>query len=87
MIERRRREMDEENKNRINVDDLPRDEEELTSEEAKEVQGGLTGSNTWGGPITLGSTSTIGSTTVGGALSGNTVGGSLNDTTIDPIKR
>jgi hypothetical protein len=34
--------MSEENKeNRINVDDLPQGEKDLTTEEAKEVQGGL----------------------------------------------
>jgi hypothetical protein len=34
--------MSEENKeNRINVDDLPQGEKELTAEEAKEVKGGI----------------------------------------------
>jgi hypothetical protein len=37
--------MSEENKeSRINVDDLPKDEQELSPEEAKEVQGGLSSS-------------------------------------------
>jgi hypothetical protein len=33
---------DEQKPNRINIDDLPQDEKELTPEEAKDVQGGIT---------------------------------------------
>lgn len=32
---------DEKNENRINIEDLPQAEQELTAEEAKEVQGGI----------------------------------------------
>ena len=32
---------DEKKESRINIEDLPQPEQELTSEEAKEVQGGL----------------------------------------------
>jgi len=32
--------MSEENDNRINIDDLPQGEQELTAEEAKDVKGG-----------------------------------------------
>jgi hypothetical protein len=35
--------MSEDNDNRINIDDLPQAEQELTAEEAKEVKGGLIG--------------------------------------------
>ena len=64
--------MDEENK-RININDLPRAEEELTDEEIKAVQGGLT--KVGGGTLTLGSTST--SNTIGGALSSDLTNATL----------
>lgn len=34
---------DEKNESRINIEDLPQPEQELTSEEAKQVQGGVIG--------------------------------------------
>lgn len=58
--------MDNEKK-RINVEDLPRPEEELTDEEAKNVEGGLTKQGQ--GTLTLSSSNSL--------TSGNTVGGSL----------
>jgi hypothetical protein len=39
---------DEEKKNRINVEDLPQAERELTPEEAKDVKGGVIMANTEG---------------------------------------
>jgi hypothetical protein len=59
--------MDEENK-RIDISDLPRAEEELTVEEAKNVQGGVTKI----GPGTL---------TLSSPSSSNAVGGSVADGT------
>jgi hypothetical protein len=59
--------MEETNENRINIEDLPQAEQELTTEEAKEVQGGdgatlqlqgsvttKTGSNTYRGTTYIG---------------------------------
>lgn len=39
---------DDNKESRINVDDLPKDEQELTAEEAKGVQGGIIMANTEG---------------------------------------
>ena len=49
---------------RIDIDDIPRAQEELTDDEAKNVQGGLT--KTGPGTLTLNNPTTA--TTIGGAL-------------------
>lgn len=56
--------MDEETRKRINIDDLPKAEEEISDEEAKNVEGGITKA----GPGTLQY-----------AVPGNTIGGALAD--------
>ena len=66
--------MDSDNK-RIEIDNLPQAEEELTDDQARDVKGGAT--NTWNGPVTLGTSSPI----------GNTVGGSLTNVQPDPTRK
>lgn len=59
--------MDEENNKRTNIEDLPTAETELTDEEAKNVQGGLTktglGTLAFGGNLRSTPTNTIGGAT------------------------
>jgi hypothetical protein len=69
---------------RIEINNLQRSEEELTSEEAKEVTGGVQGNyiGTNVGGLT--------GTTVGGSIgsaAGNTIGGALGGDVSNPIKR
>lgn len=68
-----------EDEKRINIEDLPKAAEELTDEEAKNVEGGTfygTGvyKSTDAGRTTSGNT-------IGGSLGANTIGGSLS---VDP---
>jgi hypothetical protein len=79
--------MDDENK-RIDIEDLPRAAEELTDEEARNVEGGLT--KVGPGTLTLTNSNvyTPGNT-IGGSLgttSGNTIGGSLAGDVSDPTR-
>jgi len=69
--------MDEETKNRVNIDDLAKPEEELSADEANNVTGGHSG----GVNVAMadGSVRFISS-----SISGNTVGGTL--TTDEPTK-
>jgi hypothetical protein len=46
--------MEDDKENRINIEDLPQAEQELTSEESKEVQGGIRGGITKLGSKLLG---------------------------------
>ena len=75
----------DDDKKRINIEDLAKPEHELTAEEAKEVQGGLT--KIGGGTLILGATSS--GNTIGGALGAdrqNTVGGALGGDISNPAK-
>jgi len=67
--------MDQESKKRINVEDLPRAEEELTDEEAKDVQGGLTKVGV--GTLTLANSN----------ATGNTIGGAAGIDPSDPSRK
>jgi hypothetical protein len=75
---------------RINIEDLAKAAEELTDEEAKNVQGG--GSDAFYGTGVYKSTDggqTWAGNTIGGSrgtLSGNTVGGSLSGDPSNPTK-
>lgn len=62
--------MDDENKKKINIEDIPKSEEELTDDEAKNVQGGFYGTGVYKA-----------TDQVRTSAPGNTVGGSLS---IDP---
>jgi len=79
--------MDEDNR-RIDIGDLPRAEEELTDEEAENVEGGL--SKVGAGTLTLTNSNvyTPGNTVGGslGAATGNTIGGSLAGDVSNPTK-
>ncbi|HKO96477.1 MAG TPA: hypothetical protein VJU86_05780 [Pyrinomonadaceae bacterium] len=69
---------------RIEINNIQRSEEELTSEEAKEVTGGVQGN--FIGTNAAGLTGN----TVGGSIGstvGNTVGGALGGDVSNPIKR
>jgi len=65
--------MESDNK-RIEIDDLPRSEEALTDEEAKNVQGGL--SKVGAGTLVLGN-----------AAAPNTIGGALSSDQLDPNRK
>ena len=65
--------MSDENK-RIDIEDLPRSEEELTAEEAKNVEGGL--SKVGMGTLTLSNANTY-----------NTIGGALSNDQPDPNRK
>lgn len=65
--------VDSEN-NRIEIDDLPRSAEELTDDEAKDVQGGLT--KVGAGTLVLGNSAT-----------GNTIGGALSNDQLDTSRK
>lgn len=67
--------MDEETRKRIDIDDLPRTEEELTDEEAKDVQGGLTKVGV--GTLILSNSN----------ATGNTIGGAAGVDPSDPSKK
>lgn len=79
--------MDEENR-RIDIDDLPTAQEELTDEEAKNVAGGLTKVGPGTLTLTNSNAHTSGNTVGGslGAASGNTIGGSLAGDVSNPTK-
>jgi len=62
--------MDDENKKKLNIEDIPKPEEELTNEEAKNVQGGFYGTGVYKA-----------TDQVRTLAPGNTVGGSLS---VDP---
>ena len=73
--------MDENDQNRINIEDLPKAAEELTDEEAKNVEGGQfygTGvykttdaGQTWTGNTVGGSIGSVSGNTIGGSLAGD----------------
>ena len=65
--------MSDENK-RIDIEDLPRAEEELTAEDAQQVEGGAGLFRLYGDVN-------------GDKLRGNTIGGSLADAPFDPSKK
>ncbi|HZI86893.1 MAG TPA: hypothetical protein VFD48_08660 [Pyrinomonadaceae bacterium] len=65
--------MDNENK-RIDIDDLPRSEEALTDEDAKNVQGGLTKVG-------------MGTLVLGNAATSNTIGGPLSSDELDTNRK
>lgn len=70
---------------RIEINDLQRSEEELTSEEAKEVTGGVVQGNYIGTNV-----GGLTGTTVGGSIGstvGTTIGGALGGDVSNPIKR
>jgi hypothetical protein len=71
---------------RIDIGDLPRAEEELTDEEAKNVEGGL--SKVGAGQLIFPHANNPGNTVGGslGAASGNTIGGSLAGDVSNPTK-
>lgn len=70
--------MDDENK-RINIEDLPRAEEELTDEEAKNVEGGAGLFRLYGDVNGDRSAATD-------STKGNTIGGSLAGDVSNPVK-
>lgn len=77
--------MDSENK-RIEIENLPRAEEELTDEEAKNVEGGAGFMYFKDSPIV----GEVAGNTVGGSIgsaAGNTIGGALGGDVSNPIKR
>ena len=59
---------------RIEIDDLPRSAEELTDEETKNVQGGLTKAG-------------AGTLVIGGSATGNTIGGALSNDRLDTNRK
>ena len=69
---------------RIEINNLQRNEEELTSDEAKEVTGGIQG-NYIGTNITGLTGNTVGGSI--GSAAGNTIGGALGGDVSNPIKR
>lgn len=72
---------------RINIEDLPQAAEELTDEEAKDVQGGS--SDSFYGTGVYKSTDSGRShsgNTIGGSLGANTIGGSLSGDPSNPSK-
>jgi hypothetical protein len=73
---------------RINIEDLPKAAEELTDEEAKNVEGG-SGDAYYGTGVYKSTDSgrTWSGNTVGGSLGSNTIGGSLSGDPSDPTKR
>jgi hypothetical protein len=62
---------DEQKQNRINIEDLPQAEQELTTEEAKDVKGGIIIANTEGDLVKT-NTSTSGIRVSGGDIDGDT---------------
>jgi len=60
--------MSEDNNNRINIEDLPQAEQELTAEEAKDVKGGLLL------PAVQAAREAARSTTSGNVVAGNFIG-------------
>ena len=74
---------------RIDIEDLPKAAEELTDEEAKNVQGGMDSRTGMGVLKSTDGGRTWADNTVGGSLgsaSGNTIGGSLSGDPSNPTK-
>ena len=79
--------MNEDDK-RVNIEDLPKAVEELTDDEAKQVEGGID-SRPGSGILKSTDSGRTWANTVGGALgsaSGNTIGGSLSVDPSNPSK-